>query len=280
MAERADITVDWGQSPRIITVAAPSVALDAQDLVDTLRSNTLPAGEADNSLENLDSDFIVDADGKTAGVVGITVILQNAQLAFEQRTGKPESGTVTTANTAGVRLIDSTSLFQTNGVLRNYIVLNAADGSHATVLKVISETELETTPLNGGTDNRYDLGDAYEVLEYESCTVSGGNLFAVDDVGADLDAILNTFGTNVVVEQSISPVAAPLQPSTIIELDSGGNPITAAQSLQVVNSILGSKVNGVTTTTERFRNPADTKDRITVSLDVNGNRTAVVLNLD
>ena len=64
MAERADITVDWGifsrSSPRVIEVGAPSTNLILQDFVDTLRSNTLAAGEPD--LDNLDDDAILSQE--------------------------------------------------------------------------------------------------------------------------------------------------------------------------------------------------------------------------
>jgi hypothetical protein len=58
MAERADITVDWGifsrSSPRVIEIGSPSTNLIIQDFVDTIRSNSLDAGEPD--LDNLDDD--------------------------------------------------------------------------------------------------------------------------------------------------------------------------------------------------------------------------------
>ena len=54
---------------------------------------------------------------------------------------------------------------------------------------------------------------------------------------------------------------------------------TVQQALRVMLSALGGKVSGVTTTTEKFRNPDDAKDRITVTLDGSNNRTAVVLDL-
>ena len=54
---------------------------------------------------------------------------------------------------------------------------------------------------------------------------------------------------------------------------------TVQQAFRVMLSALGGKVSGVTTTTEKFRNPDDAKDRITVTLDGSNNRTAVVLDL-
>jgi hypothetical protein len=84
MAFRTDITVDWAQSPRLITVLSPSVELTIQDLVDTCR-------ELEDDIINLPYSRLVDAAGKEplggGTSVGITATLQNAVVAFEARPG-------------------------------------------------------------------------------------------------------------------------------------------------------------------------------------------------
>jgi len=84
MSFRADITIDWAPSPRIITVAAPSVEVSMQDLYDTLR--TLEA-----SSPAMDEPPITSGGGKevldVGEFVGLTVTLLNALLAFEARPG-------------------------------------------------------------------------------------------------------------------------------------------------------------------------------------------------
>ena len=84
MAVRPDVSVDWRVSPRIITVAAPSTTISIQDIVDTLR------GIEDDS-EVLIYPHLFDASGKNdlggGSFVGITLALQNAELAFEARLG-------------------------------------------------------------------------------------------------------------------------------------------------------------------------------------------------
>lgn len=84
MTVRGDITVDWVSSPRIIWVAAPSVEITIQDLVDTCR--TLEATD-----EGIDEPHLIDAAGKEflggTTYVGLTATLQNAVLAFEARLG-------------------------------------------------------------------------------------------------------------------------------------------------------------------------------------------------
>lgn len=84
MAIRGDITIDWELSPRIITVASPSVSCSMQDLLDTLR-------HLESQGNAMDDPPIVDASGKESlgggTKVGITVKLLNAKVAFEARDG-------------------------------------------------------------------------------------------------------------------------------------------------------------------------------------------------
>ncbi len=85
MAVRSDITINWETSPRLITVAAPSVQITIQDLVDTLR-------DAEDELNiGMQYSHIVNATGKQPlgnnVFVGITAELQDAQLEFAPRVG-------------------------------------------------------------------------------------------------------------------------------------------------------------------------------------------------
>ena len=85
MAIRGDITVNWEVSPRIITVASPSVGISAQDLHDTCRFlETMGSSMDDKPL--VDSSGFEDLGGGTK--VGLTVTLQNALLAFAARPGR------------------------------------------------------------------------------------------------------------------------------------------------------------------------------------------------
>lgn len=52
--------------------------------------------------------------------------------------------------------------------------------------------------------------------------------------------------------------------------------LSAEQLMRITSSVLSGKVSGAGTGTEVFRDLADTKDRVTVTVDSNGNRTAVV----
>jgi hypothetical protein len=54
---------------------------------------------------------------------------------------------------------------------------------------------------------------------------------------------------------------------------------TARQSLRLANAANGAKLSGAATTTVTIRDIADSKDRISATVDSSGNRTAVTLDL-
>lgn len=55
--------------------------------------------------------------------------------------------------------------------------------------------------------------------------------------------------------------------------------ITLLQSLRLANAALGGKASGLGTSTAVFRDLGDTKDRITATVDADGNRSAVTRDL-
>lgn len=61
------------------------------------------------------------------------------------------------------------------------------------------------------------------------------------------------------------------------ETESG---LTLAHAIQLMTSVLALKASGGGTTTVTFRNYGDTKNRITMTVDENGNRSDVVVSLD
>ncbi len=196
MAFRSDVTVCYSISPRLIIVDAPSTNITIQDLHDTVQ-------EIDQRQENLNRANLIQTSGGAdlggGSFTGLTSTLQNAQLAFERRVNLLETGTITTASTPGkfVSVIDSAALFQTNLVQRGDLVVNKADASHAEVIEVVSETELKVISPTGGAEDDYDVGEAYEVWEVVECTIDGGNLVAVDDVGSPITPVFPTFGVFV-----------------------------------------------------------------------------------
>lgn len=220
MTIRTDVTVDWNRSPRIILVEDPSDEISAQDLLDTCKYH-------EDLPPNIDDEHLVNASGKEnlgGGVsVGITLELQNSIVAFEQRTTSDESGTATTADSTGTSLIDTAATFQTNLITPGATIINFTDQSVTTVIEVISETEIDCYPLEDGTDNQWEIGDFYKIFNVDQCEISGGNVVAVDDLGAESDAAMPTAFTHLIRTSSSS---ATLQESAAIQYSSYGGGVT------------------------------------------------------
>lgn len=96
--------------------------------------------------------------------------------------------------------------------------------------------------------------------------------------------IVNTVGTYQVNVRFTVPVAAQVigniptasQNAAAVLAATVENGLTFEEMFRVQHAALTGKVSGAGTTTERFRDVADTKDRIVYTVDANGNRTAVV----
>lgn len=56
--------------------------------------------------------------------------------------------------------------------------------------------------------------------------------------------------------------------------------VTLKQSLQIQNALAASKLSGAGTATEILRDLADTKARVTYTVDASGNRTGVIISFD
>jgi hypothetical protein len=201
-------------------VQAPSTEITLQDLHDTLTSlEDEPAG--------MSYEQIIRSTGKDSlggGVyVGITSTLLNAKLGFQSRKEWFHEGVVTADDLTGRRLIDALATFVTDGVEPGFHVINFTDATMATILRVVSETELETDILGGGIGNHFDVGDAYKIRKVVQCSVAGGNLVALDALGDSMSSILSTVGTQVVRTSSAS---ATLQELADIQYSSFGGGVT------------------------------------------------------
>jgi hypothetical protein len=205
MTTRTDISFDFATSPRIAEVAEASDELIMQDYVDTVRP-------AEDDFQAMSYPHLIDASGKEdlgGGVlVAITASEQNMTLAFESNFVAAQIGTITTASDPAVRntirLYDTGATFITNGVQRGSFIINYTDQSVCDVWRVISETELQTRPLNNGSDNSFDVSDDYQVFNIVQKRTSGGNLVAVDENDVTIPAILPTAFTQVVQATSSS----------------------------------------------------------------------------
>jgi hypothetical protein len=87
------------------------------------------------------------------------------------------------------------------------------------------------------------------------------------------DVQVTGIGANVITAASMAADVA----DEIWDEQIGDGTLTARQSQRVFVAALGAKISGAATTTETFRNAADSQNVIVATVDSNGNRTAVTL---
>lgn len=201
MAVISGTTVNWALSPRLVTIPVAEDDVSAADLQDTMQDlEDDEAGMVWPKLRNMSGGQ--DLGGGTT--VGFTIEYANAQ-AVPQRTSSVSTGTITTGSST--QLIDSAADFVTDGVEAGYWIINFTDQSVTEVLEVVDLNTLNVQPLTDGTDNDFDVADAYKVWEVKDFTLSGGNHVAVDTVGASINPVFPTFGRFVTRTSSASATA-------------------------------------------------------------------------
>lgn len=116
------------------------------------------------------------------------------------------------------------------------------------------------------------IGAAFDTaLTGASSSVASGTLSVLGETtltAADLAAI------DALIVARLSAIADAVLAASV---ETGA---TVAESLRLLNAVLGGKVSGAGTGTETFRDLADTTDRVVVTVDSSGNRTAITLDLD
>ena len=188
MASIAGTTVRWPLSPRLVEVPNTETSFSARDAQDTLL----------DLEDNVEGVVWPKTRSMTGGqdlgdgiTVGFTIQYQNTKI-VPQRTDSKSSGTVTTGS--ATQLIDSAADFVTDGVDSGDWIINFTDQSVTEVLEIIDLNTLSVRDLSDGTDNQFDIGDAYKVWHVAEFTLTGGNHVAVDESAAAINPMFPTFG--------------------------------------------------------------------------------------
>lgn len=210
-------------SPRVIEILAPTTTASIQEIINATRA-------WEDTTIGMNYPTLIDASGKEdlggSVSVGITAELQNARVVFEQRNTVLETGSITANEPVGqslIKITDSTATFATNLVQPGDVIWNTSDLSRATILSVDSETELTVFPLGGGTSNTWTNTDTYKIFQEITGEINGGNLVAVDDVDAQLNAFFPSAGTSITRTSSSS---ATLQEQADIQFASFEGAVT------------------------------------------------------
>lgn len=131
--------------------------------------------------------------------------------------------------------------------------------------------------ITGGYGVDGDTGASIDILD-----ATGGTIFMApehvvpfDSGGAGGATAAEVWGyvSRTLTTPTVSDIA-----DAVIAAEVDGT-VTLAESLRLSNAVLGGKVSGAGTGTEVFRDLADTKARITATVDDDGNRTAITRDL-
>ncbi len=131
-------------------------------------------------------------------------------------------------------------------------------------------------------ENNYEFDGSLTVenKKTDALYITGGVL-----VRSDGNSWVNTSGGSIIVTPdrvyniTTSGVTAA-DVATEVWAKAVDGSVSAGQSMQIQNSAAAGKVNGAASTTVNVRDLADTKDRMSATVDANGNRTAVTVSYD
>jgi len=196
VATISGVTVNFQVNPRIITIPDTLTDVLVQDLHDTVRDIE------DELHDGMLYPRLISSAGKEAlggGVtVGLTATLQDAQLEFADRATATSTGTATSPDANGTKLVDTSANFVADGIKRGDTIINFTDQSIATVISVDGTDTITHGALVDGTENDWDTSDAYKVYAVVQCNISGGNVVAVDAAQAEIDPVSPSAFTQVI----------------------------------------------------------------------------------
>ena len=151
---------------------------------------------------------------------------------------------------------DDTDIFQTSVTLAAGDVIVYKDG--------VLDGNIDTLPVESATS-----GVLVVSLSAAEMTADRITILFHDVAGNEWQDVLVTIHT--VTDNQIDDL---LTSATVIE-----GSYTLSQVLQLMASVLFGKASGGGTTTVTFRNTGDSANRVIATVDANGNRTAVTLNV-
>lgn len=142
------------------------------------------------------------------------------------------TGTVTTADATGTTLIDSAASFTTSTAVGEYIY-NETDGSYGKITSIDSATQVTCETLQGGTDNDFDLSDAYSIsaaVIYDGLTFSGNEVDVLNSAANSDGLIISKLGTTNPTTATGNVVFIGSVPITVTVVDGTNAAVENAQT--------------------------------------------------
>lgn len=189
------------------------------------------------------------------------------------------------ATSSGMYYLDLTAA-EMNGDTIAIIVKTATAGAKTTPIVLYPE---ETGDINvdvsafGGTAGTFAAGRP-EV----NTTHIAGSAVSTSTAQIGVNAVQaggTAWGSGAITAASIATGAVDADALAADAVDEilddtiGDSTVTVRQALRLLVGVLGGKLSGAATTTITIRNVADTLDRVTATVDADGNRSAVTLDL-
>ena len=228
----------------IITKGATSVSVNV-----FIRDNSVSTGVGLTGLVFNTASLTAYYSRQNAAATAITLATQTATGAFSSGGFVAVDGT----NMPGLYRLDIPDAVLASGVNTAYIMLKGATNMEPCVIEIeLTTIDLQAARVDanvtyfGGTAGTFSAGRAEA-----NATHFAGTAYATA-LTAEIAALLAT------------------------SVETGA---TVVQSLRLANSANGAKVSGMATTTAVLRDLADTKDRVTATVDASGNRTATTRDL-
>jgi hypothetical protein len=224
--------------------------------------------------------YSVYAVATVGGITGRDGIGEFEVLAVDLNTGV---ASVTGAVGSVTGAVGSVTAAVTVGTI-NANVVNASALAADAVTEIQSGLALSTQvdALEGDTTTLLGRLTAIRAGNLDNLDATVSSRLAAAAYTAPLDAA-GTRAALGLAAANLDTQLAALPTATEISTDMLDTVIDAAytlrQLLRLYGSAMGGKASGLDTTTAIYRSLADDKDRITATVDANGNRTAVTLDL-
>jgi hypothetical protein len=252
-------------SPKIVFAAANQTAVISKwsgplTIAGMVSTNTLYLdGDGDVTFDNTNNTGTVYING------AIRLTDSGTSMAITDTSRWGEDQTIAVATTVAANGITATSI--------------AADAINAAAVKADAVTKIQAglaTPTN------ITAGTITTVTNLTNAPTNG-DLTAtmktsVTTAATAATPTISTLGANTITAASMNADASTEIATTLLGTAVDGT-TTVAESMRLANSALGGKASGLATTTAVYRDLADTKDRISATVDVDGNRTAVTRTL-
>ena len=239
---------------------------------------TLTAMKGATFAEATDSLEAIRNQGDAAWITAVGFSTHTAANVWEVGTRTLTGKTGFSLSSAGITAIweKNISAYVGAGYAGTYLKTLYTDWLNAGRLDLILDAiAVDVAGLNGDAMRGTDSASLASI-----CTE--GRLSELDaaSMPTDIDAILADTGTDGVIVASGSKTGYDLSAAGVDAIldDVVEGATTFRQMLRIFMSALGGKSSGGGTVTLTFRDIADGKDRITATVDANGNRTAMTLD--